>query len=83
VKNQKKFFDKTYQDAIENNYSHEQMTPLNPIMNFAPVVKKSIINLYAQLTKMQKNSTSTTNQMVEGFDVLDLSRIIHSQKEAK
>ena len=25
--------DKMYQDAIETNYSHEQMTPLNSIIN--------------------------------------------------
>ena len=25
--------DKIYRDAIEMNYSHEQMTPLNSIMN--------------------------------------------------
>ena len=33
VKNQQKFCDMVYQDAIENNFSHEQMTTLNPILN--------------------------------------------------
>lgn len=37
-----------YQDAIENNYSHEQMTPLNPIMNYSTLMKQLLIQLYAQ-----------------------------------
>lgn len=32
VRSQQRFSDKIYQDAIESNYSHEQMTPLNSII---------------------------------------------------
>ena len=33
IKSQQRMGDKIYRDAIEMNYSHEQMTPLNSIMN--------------------------------------------------
>ena len=32
IKGQQKLSDDMYQDAIEQNYSHEQMTPLNLIL---------------------------------------------------
>jgi hypothetical protein len=37
-----------YQDAIENNFSHEQMTPLNPIMTSTTYLKQKIIGLYRE-----------------------------------
>lgn len=33
IKNHKHSCDMVYQDAIENNFSHEQMKPLNPILS--------------------------------------------------
>ena len=33
IKNHQRSCDMVYQDAIENNFSHEQMTPLNPILS--------------------------------------------------
>ena len=33
IKNHQRSCDMAYQDAIENNFSHEQMTPLNPILS--------------------------------------------------
>jgi hypothetical protein len=34
---------KAYQDAIENNYSHEQMTPLNSILANSTFLKNKLI----------------------------------------
>ena len=31
-----------YQEAIENNFSHEQMTPLNCIKNFTAMVREML-----------------------------------------
>ena len=35
--------DKMYQDAIEANFSHEQMTPLNCIINNSKIIEKNLI----------------------------------------
>lgn len=35
---QKKISDKVYQDALVANYSHEQYTPLNSILNGSEIV---------------------------------------------
>jgi hypothetical protein len=60
------------------------MTPLNPIINYSPVVKNNMISLYAEKIKILKNSnTSNNNQTVEGFEVFDLARIIQNLKDAK
>jgi hypothetical protein len=34
-----------YQDAIETNYSHEQMTPLNSIINNSKLAESKIKDL--------------------------------------
>ena len=47
IENQQKLSDNMYQDAIEANYSHEQMTPLNSIL----MNSKLAIN---RVLKMQK-----------------------------
>lgn len=39
---QQKICDNLYQDAIEMNYSHENMTPLNCILNNSHVVIRDI-----------------------------------------
>ena len=38
INNQQRLSDQIYQDAIERNYSHEQMTPLNCILNSSKFV---------------------------------------------
>ena len=40
--------DIVYQDAIENNFSHEQMTPLNPILNLTAMLKQKIIGIFME-----------------------------------
>lgn len=54
------------------------MTPLNPIMNYSPIIKNNILNLYAEKLRTKKNSqcTPTSNHIVEGFEVTDLTRIV-------
>lgn len=42
IKNQLKMSDQIYQNAIEANYSHEQMTPLNLILSTTSVLMKKI-----------------------------------------
>lgn len=42
IRNQQKMSDKMYQDAIEANYSHEQMTPLNCILNTTGVLMDTL-----------------------------------------
>ena len=40
IKNQQRMSDKIYQDAIEANFSHEQMNPLNSILANSNIVYK-------------------------------------------
>ena len=45
VLGQQKLADSLYQDAIEANYSHEQMTPLNCILGNSKVVQNRLMRL--------------------------------------
>lgn len=49
---QQKVSDEMYQDAIESNFSHEYMTPLNSIINNSKTVKDTI---HAVFDKFSKN----------------------------
>mmetsp|Transcript_3816 Transcript_3816/g.5773 ORF Transcript_3816/g.5773 Transcript_3816/m.5773 type:complete len:97 (-) Transcript_3816:3069-3359(-) len=40
VREQMKLSDHMYQESIEANYSHEQMTPLNAILNNSVIVRQ-------------------------------------------
>ena len=37
--------DQVYFDAIENNFSHELMTPLNPIIISTSLLKREILSI--------------------------------------
>jgi hypothetical protein len=39
---------KYYQDAIENNYSHEQMTPLNSISANSSYLKNKLVTIFCK-----------------------------------
>ena len=39
IKSLEKIKDQVYYEAIENNFSHELMTPLNPITNCSDLLK--------------------------------------------
>jgi signal transduction histidine kinase len=41
-----------YQDAIEANYSHEQMTPLNSIIGNAAIIQSRFLEVHAALQKL-------------------------------
>ena len=46
IKNQQKLSDDIYQDAIEANFSHEQMNPLNNIIQNASTVHSTVTDLF-------------------------------------
>ena len=46
VKNQMKLSDIIYQEAIENNYSHEQMTPLNLLKANTSIIKHNVYKVF-------------------------------------
>ena len=52
IQNQQRISDEMYQEAIEANYSHEQMTPLNSILGNSSVVKEMLRLQIKQLLKM-------------------------------
>ena len=43
-----------YQDAIESNYSHEQMTPLNCILAQSKIVSKRYLEAHKHLKEYFK-----------------------------
>lgn len=48
LKQQQKLCDQIYQEAIEANYSHEQMTPLNSILGNSRILLEDYHQLVAQ-----------------------------------
>lgn len=74
--------DRIYQDAIENNYSHEQMTPLNPIMSQASLGKQRFIKLFMELLGLRESNESNAFT-VERIDYSVLKAIISRRPEAK
>lgn len=60
------------------------MTPLNPILNYTPIIKQNLINMYAERIKNNRKYSATTNhQTIEGFEISDLAKVIQNQKDAK
>lgn len=51
LKAQQDIIDEMYQDAIESNYSHEQMTPLNSIMGNSKIAQKRFLELHSVVKK--------------------------------
>ena len=62
--------DQVYFDAIENNFSHELMTPLNPIINSTSLLKTEILSMCTN-GKVMKES-----QLIEGNNLDTLSKIV-------
>ena len=54
--------DRKYQDAMEANYSHEQMTPLNCILNNA---KMLLVKLQKTMKKGEKKSSQHYKELME------------------
>ena len=64
IRSQQKHCNQMYQDAIEANFSHEQMNPLNTILNNS----KLVINLLKQLT------FDNPNAVKKQADILELTK---------
>jgi len=75
IKNHQNSCDNIYQEAIENNFSHEYMTPLNPIMGFSALGKLRLINLYAEMLKI-KDKPLNRKSSIERVNIRLLEEII-------
>ena len=67
IKHQHRLYDKMYLDAIESNYSHEQMTPLNCILANSKIIYRRLEKLFCEVTALKSNGYS------EDFNQSDLS----------
>ena len=74
--------DMVYQNAIENNYSHEQMTPLNPIMSQSSLGKQRFIKLFMEILKL-KEGEQPNDLTIERVNYRLLQKIISRRPEAK
>lgn len=57
-----KFINKQYQDAIEANYSHEQMTPLNSVICNSKLCRIHFKNLYSILDNSNLSALDPAKQ---------------------
>lgn len=59
-----------YQEAIEANYSHEQMTPLNSIINNSKIVQEYNLTCKIRLSDLVNEQLLPPHlsQMVKGID---------------
>ena len=62
--------DQVYFDAIENNFSHELMTPLNPIINSTSLLKQEILSMCTNGQVLREN------QMFRGDNLELLSKVV-------
>ena len=75
IKSLENLKDQVYQDAIENNFSHEIMTPLNPIINFASLLKQDILQYFFS----KNNEIYDGSNLNEGQNLGVLSQIAKDQ----
>jgi hypothetical protein len=73
-----------YQEASANSYSFKQFEPLNPIMNYASILKQILIQLYSKKFEVsgQENENPSISQ-VERVNCNTLSKIIEKSSEVK
>ena len=62
IKNQQKVSDDIYLDAIEANYSHEQMTPLNCILGTNAILMNRFHNMH-EVTIKHMNALGINPEM--------------------
>ena len=55
LKAQQDIIDEIYQDAIESNYSHEQMTPLNSIIGNSKIAYNRFLELHGIVEKLKES----------------------------
>ena len=70
LESQQQMCDKKYKDAIEANFSHEQMTPLNGILACSKIVLKRVVNMTAQLNRMNNANDASRRQQEELFGII-------------
>ena len=58
IRSLEKIKDQVYYDAIENNFSHELMTPLNPITTCCSLIKEGVLSLYSKFNEMPQESSN-------------------------
>jgi hypothetical protein len=54
IMNHQMMIDTMYQEAIAKNYSHEEMTPLNFIINGSDLAKRQILDMIVQVQNDKK-----------------------------
>ena len=77
IRNQQKISDKIYQESIEANYSHEQMTPLNCILTNSKIIRqriKALIDTVEVATGDKESVESKThNQTLNLLNAIEFS----------
>ena len=70
LKAQQKICDELYQEAIEANYSHEQMTPLNSILGNSTVLIDEFQKIFTENRSGLISSEDCVRKMVENLRFL-------------
>ena len=76
LKAQQEIIDEMYQDAIESNYSHEQMTPLNSIIGNSKIAQNRFLELHFALEKLLIESKGNSNILLKNKETLMIIRSI-------
>ena len=77
IKQQHKMYDEMYLEALETNYTHEHMTPLNNILNSSQVVQMETKSTYDQLINAKYPPAKRNNKnLVHVNKLLDKQRKI-------
>ena len=85
IRSQQKLSDKMYQDAIESNYSHEQMTPLNCILANSKIVLKRFrenFELLEEYYKVIQDPEGAKKMKIRGDETLKILRAIEQSGQA-
>lgn len=75
---------KTYQEAIKNNFTHEQMTPLNLILKNTALVRNNILTTLADALNLNNEDQEQLKQKIieklpSSQSIFDTLRMSHQQ----
>jgi hypothetical protein len=85
IKSQQKVSDDMYQDAIESNYSHEQMTPLNCILAQSKIVAKrymEALKIILEYFRQRNDEQGLKQAEFNGMETLGILRAIEQSGQA-